>query len=110
MTLSHLTWSLGIIEFGGLVLGSNRAMHRSWMRLTGGSMKAEELDVRCRLSAATTKNSWLTRRYVDYRSYRWNERFSSWRTILRLSLPHRGLNSAGGCYRMSKSSCQPPKF
>ena len=48
-------------------------------------------------------------RYVDYRSYRWNQRFSSWRTIRRLSFPHRGLNSAGWRYRMPKSSCQPSK-
>ena len=49
-------------------------------------------------------------RHVDYRSYRWNQRIPSWRTICRLSLPHRGLDSAGGRYRMPKSSCQPTKF
>jgi hypothetical protein len=52
----------------------------------------------------------ISYRYVDYRSYRWNQRFSSWRTIRRLSLPHRGLDRAGGCYRMPKSSRQSPKF
>ena len=111
MKLWHLSWSWGIIVVGGLALGSNRAMHSSWMRLTGGIMKAEGLDVRpffvCLLQE---KNSWINCRYVDYRSYRWNQRFSSRRTIRRLSLPHRGLNSAAGRYRMPKSSCQPPKF
>ena len=49
-------------------------------------------------------------RYVDYRSYRWNQRFSSRRTVRCLPFPHRGLHSASGRYRMPKSSYQPPKF
>ena len=48
-------------------------------------------------------------RYVDHRPYRWNQRFSSWRTIRRLSLPYRRFDSASGRYRMPKSSCQPRK-
>ena len=46
-------------------------------------------------------------RYVDHRPYRWNQRFSSWRTIRRLSLPYRRFDSASGRYRMPESSCQP---
>ena len=104
---------LGDNRSWGIGPGEQQSDSRLLDAIDRGNYEGGRTGRKTSLSAATTKKKkklMIDCRYVDYRSYRWNQRFSSWRTIRRLSLPCCGLNSAGGCYRVPKSSCQPPKF